>query len=237
MTLTLPTAADLQTFLGASTIDTPRAMMMLTLAYDLCSTIVSPLPDTAQGVVLTVASRSFVNPEGITAETVGPYSVQRPSPGLYLTKSDKATLRRLGGGATAFSIDTIPAGTSAVQTITVNGLPTGGTFTLNFAGQITTPLAYNATASAVQAALEALPSFGTGNVAVTGPGPFTVTWQNALVTTPIGTLVAVSSLTGGTNPSVTVVSTVDGVYAPGQALPYWDKGYSSSTGGTILGYP
>jgi hypothetical protein len=45
---------------------------------------------------------------------------------------------------------------------------TGGTYTLTFAGQTTTALAYNANAAAVQAALEALSSVTTGKVTVTG---------------------------------------------------------------------
>ena len=45
--------------------------------------------------------------------------------------------------------------TDETQTVRVNNA-TGGTFTLTFDGQTTAPIAYNATAAAVQAALEAL---------------------------------------------------------------------------------
>src|SRR3954465_8763162 len=48
------------------------------------------------------------------------------------------------------------AGTNEVQTITVTGTPTGGTFTLTYSTQTTAAIAYNATAAAVQTALEAL---------------------------------------------------------------------------------
>lgn len=236
-TLTMPTATDLQTFLGASTIDSTRAAMMISLAYDLCQTIVNPIPDTAQGIVLTVASRSFVNPEGITTETVGPYSVQRPSPGLYLTKSDKAALKRLSGRRGAFSVDTMPTGVNAVQLVAVVGSPTGGTFTLSFFGYTTGPIAFNATGATVLAALNTITSFGSGNVTVNGDGPYTVTFVNNLATTPIDLMTATSSLTGGTNAAVTVTNVVTGVYAPGQNLPYWDRGYTTSTGAAILGYP
>jgi hypothetical protein len=47
-----------------------------------------------------------------------------------------------------------------VQRITITGTPTGGTFTLTFQGNTTAPIAYNASAATVVAALEALP----GNV-------------------------------------------------------------------------
>ena len=46
----------------------------------------------------------------------------------------------------------------------------GGTFTLTFQGQTTAPLAYNATAAQVQAALEALADVGAGDVVASG-GP------------------------------------------------------------------
>lgn len=48
------------------------------------------------------------------------------------------------------------------------GYPSGGTFTLTFGANTTSALAYNASPAAVQAALEALPSIGSGNVSVTG---------------------------------------------------------------------
>jgi hypothetical protein len=70
----------------------------------------------------------------------------------------------------------------------------------------TAPIAYNANAATVQAALVALPNVGTGNVTVTGAGPYTVTYtgylQNAAVVHTLGT----NSLTGGTTPSVTFVN-------------------------------
>ena len=95
-----------------------------------------------------------------------------------------------------------------VQVVTVNGVPTGGTFTLTVGGATTAPIAYNASAATVQAALRALGtgfSFG-GSVAqsatVTGTGPYTVTFG---ITGAAGPITADgSALTGGTSPSVTV---------------------------------
>lgn len=50
-----------------------------------------------------------------------------------------------------------------------------GTFRLGYAGQLTSTIAYNATAATVRTALEALSTIGTGNVTVTGdPGRWTV---------------------------------------------------------------
>src|SRR6478672_11337651 len=67
---------------------------------------------------------------------------------------------------------------SEVQTISSNG-SSAGTYTLTFRGQTASGIAYNAAASAVQTALQALSSIGAGNVTVAG-GPSNTT---ALVVT------------------------------------------------------
>ncbi|WP_148310481.1 hypothetical protein [Nocardia otitidiscaviarum] len=90
------------------------------------------------------------------------------------------------------------------QTVTIGGAPTGGDFTLSYAGELTGALAFDIAAPALQAALEALPSIGAGNVAVTGtnPGPFTVDFSGgALAGQPVELLVANAS---GLTPSGTV---------------------------------
>lgn len=102
---------------------------------------------------------------------------------------------------------------SEEQTVTVNGSPTGGTFTLTYAGQTTSGIAYNATAATVQSALQGLSTIGSGNATVAGSagGPYTVTFAGTLANLPTSTLVADgSSLTGGTSPSVTVAVTQAG---------------------------
>lgn len=106
-------------------------------------------------------------------------------------------------------------GTSEVQTVTITGTPTGGTFTLTYAGQTTAPIAYNANAAAVQAALEALSNIGAGNVVGAGgalPGtPVTITFAGALANQVIATMTADgSALTGGTSPAVSVAKTTPG---------------------------
>lgn len=105
-------------------------------------------------------------------------------------------------------------GVSEVQTVTITGTPTGGTFTLTWNGQTTAAIAYNATAAAVQTALEALSNIGVGDVAVTGgPGPgtaYTVTFRGALSDQDVAALTATASLTGGTTPGVTIATTTAG---------------------------
>lgn len=99
-----------------------------------------------------------------------------------------------------------------VQSITINGTPTGGTFTLSYKGQTTSALAYNATAAAVTAALEALSTIGTGNVVVTGStgGPYTATFQGTLTDKDVDELTANTAFTGGSNPYVAVATTTTG---------------------------
>jgi hypothetical protein len=116
------------------------------------------------------------------------------------------------------------AGTNAVQTITVTGTPTGGTFTLNFDGATTTTILYNSTAAQLQAILDALPTIGTGNTLVAGgalPGtPLTVTFRNTLggAPQPLMTLIT-NSLTGGSTPTVTPTTTTPGVAGVAALLP------------------
>ncbi|MCA6090950.1 hypothetical protein LE181_02015 [Streptomyces sp. SCA3-4] len=67
----------------------------------------SPLPEGAGAVVLSVAARAYANPQGIVSETVGPYSVQRPQSqaGLYMTRDERRSLKLMAGRGGAFSIN------------------------------------------------------------------------------------------------------------------------------------
>lgn len=101
-----------------------------------------------------------------------------------------------------------------VQTVAITGSPTGGTFTLTFAGQTTAALAYNATAADVEAALEALSTIGAGNVVAAG-GPLpgssvNVTFRGDLAATDVALMTATGSLTGGTSPAVAITEATVG---------------------------
>lgn len=106
------------------------------------------------------------------------------------------------------------AATAEVQTVTITGTPTGGTFTLTYNGQTTAPITYNAVAADVQSALEALSNVDPGDVTVgggPGPGtPYTVTFDadlgNVTQLTASG-----AALTGGVSPAVGVATTTPGV--------------------------
>lgn len=83
-----------------------------------------------------------------------------------LSSGSISTLYNSGAGTTT----PFAAGTNEVQRITVNGSPSQGSFTLTYAGQTSGDIAYNASASTVDTALEALSNIGAGDVTCTG-GP------------------------------------------------------------------
>lgn len=137
-------------------------------------------------------------------------AVERDSTGLLRTKTGSRVIVDAGytGGGP------LTAGTAEAQTVTITGTPTGGSFTLTHQGNTTAPIAYNATAAAVKAALAALPHLSTDDLTVTGgPGPGTpwvVTFAADLGNVPQMTDDD-SGLTGGTAPAVTVTTTTPGV--------------------------
>jgi hypothetical protein len=106
-----------------------------------------------------------------------------------------------------------------VQTVTITGYPTGGTFQLylplgNTAAYQSAAIAYNAHRSVVQAALELVSGIGKGNVTVDGgplPNePITITFRGALANTDLPQLQAISALTGGSLPNISVLTTREG---------------------------
>lgn len=102
------TAEELGLYLGYAEIDGTRADFLLDQAKTLALSIVSPLPDTAKPIILAAAGRAYANPQSVTQETVGPYSVQRPAAGLYFTRAEQAILKRLAGRGGAFTINPTP---------------------------------------------------------------------------------------------------------------------------------
>jgi hypothetical protein len=116
-----------------------------------------------------------------------------------------ANLATVGGTTPAFvTVLTTTdggVGVNEVKTISLTSTANAGTFTLTFAGQTTTPLAFNSTAAQVQTALTALSSIGTGNLTATGgslPGTLvTVTFVGTLAATNVGNLTAITNLTSG----------------------------------------
>ncbi len=119
-------------------------------------------------------------------------------------------------------------GTNEVQSLSTTGTPTGGTFTLTFSGQTTAAIAFNATAAAVQAALEALTNVAPGDIAAAGgplPAAVTLTFAGAYARTNVATITATSSLTGGTTPTTVITTTTPGVAGVGIELAALPSGY------------
>lgn len=116
------------------------------------------------------------------------------------------------------------------QLVTLLGA-VGGTFTLSYQGQVTTGIAYNAAATAVQSALVALSTIGAGNVAVTGNagGPYTVTFQGAMSNSFVDKLVVDYSALTGVAPTITVATQTPGAPALNAAQTLTITG----TGGTF----
>ncbi len=108
---------------------------------------------------------------------------------------------------------TLGSGANEVQDIEIDDDVSGGTFTLTFGAQTTSALAYNASASVVQAALQALSTIGLGNVLVTQVTPvWRATFAGTLSSSNVGMISGNgSSLTGGDATTVAVAETVAGV--------------------------
>src|SRR5579863_10454424 len=68
----------------------------------------------------------------------------------------------------------IQAECDEIQTVSITGAPTGGSFTLTSGGQTTAAIAYNASAATVQSDLNALSSIGASGVTCSG-GPLPAT--------------------------------------------------------------
>jgi hypothetical protein len=143
----------------------------------------------------------------------------------YLDKAywgDGTNAMRQWDGVTLTLLPT--ADTDDVQTVTITGTPTGGTFTLTLDGQTTSALAYNASAGNVQSALEALTNIGTGNVLCSGgalPGTGVVcTFRAGMSFRPVDLITHTDSLTGGSSPAVHVTHTTQGAAAvpPGRLV-------------------
>jgi hypothetical protein len=137
------------------------------------------------------------------------------------------------------------AGTSEVQTLTIGGSPTGGTFKLAFDGFTTAPITWignddAALIAAVDAALEALPNIGTGGVTcadgtlTNGVGTITITFagNQAALVVPLIT-VANNSLVDATPATIAVVETTPGAGPSTNEVQTLTIAAGPPTGGTF----
>jgi hypothetical protein len=104
----LVSAQDLATYLGQD-VDTARANMLLADAEALSLLIVNPIPAAGTAIIKSAAARAYLNPSGVTAETVGPVSYNRLPGGVWLSKDERRALMAMAGRGGAFTVDPTPA--------------------------------------------------------------------------------------------------------------------------------
>lgn len=143
---------------------------------------------------------------GLGDEFGGPVTRQRIGNAVLIDAGEKA-------GSTQRIVPVYDPDNSA-YTIATSGTPTGGDFTLvvDVDGVVeeTAPIAYNAAAATVDAALEALANVPAGAVTSAGgalPTAVTVTFAGALAGLDVTVTVGDNGLTGGTNSNVTATET------------------------------
>lgn len=114
-------------------------------------------------------------------------------------------------------------GTNEVQTLTIGGTPTGGTFKLAFDGHTSGPITWSATnvtlLANIQAALNALPNVGTNGIVaaegslIAGIGTITLTFGGNLINLVVPTMTVANNSLTGTAPTLAVAETTPGVTA------------------------
>lgn len=132
---------------------------------------------------------------------------------------------REGAYGSYFTAGAPVAGTSEVQTLTIGGTPTGGTFKLSCEGQITAAITWSATNATLLAnintALQALGNVGSGNIVATagtltaGIGTVLLTFSAALSRRVVSLVAVNTNALTGTAPTLANVQTTPGVNASG----------------------
>ena len=154
---------------------------------------------------------------------------------LWLVTGDDSAAGSGDAGNWGQSID---QRTDETQTIRVSASTTGGTFTLTFNGQTTAPIAFNANAAAIAAALAALSNIGgAANVQVTGTGTVntanqTALWKGTFEEQDVPTLTADGTGLTGTTPTVTIAVTRQGGLF---RAPFTDSGRSAMNTNDLRG--
>lgn len=140
-----------------------------------------------------------------------------------IAEFDEITAADNGDGSFTLTADTagipfvvttkIGTGTNEKQVVTLGNSPSGGTFTLTYDGQTTGNIAYDASASTVDTALEALSNIGAGDVTVTGSagGPWTVEFTGSLAATDVALMTGdATNLTGTNEQQIVTLHTATG---------------------------
>lgn len=115
------------------------------------------------------------------------------------------------------------AGTSEVQTLTIGGTPTGGTFKIAYDGQISGAITWSATTNTllanINAALDAMANIGTGGCVATdstlssGVGNVLLTFAANLAKLAVNTMTINTNALTGSAPTLAIAETTPGVTA------------------------
>lgn len=147
------------------------------------------------------------------------------------------------------SVGAPSAGTNEVQTLTIGGTPTSGTFKIAFDGAISSAITWSATNGTlltnINAALDAMPTVGTGGLVAAagsltaGIGTITLTAGGNLARKAIATATIADNSLAGTAPTLAIAETTPGVDATGRgaaigALLTRDNGVVYVNTGTAL---
>jgi hypothetical protein len=99
-------------------------------------------------------------------------------------------------------------GSNETQTVSLNEVTDGGTFTLTYVTKTTAAIDWNATAAQVEEALEGLSNIAAGDVSVTGtPGAWTVEFTGALAKTDVAELTGTDVDLTGAGHGITIATT------------------------------
>jgi hypothetical protein len=132
------------------------------------------------------------------------------------------------------------AGTSEIQTLTIGGTPTGGTFALAFEGITTGAITWSATNATLLANMNAAfdAAYGTGNIVAAagtltaGIGTVTLTFGGTRAVQAVALMTVASNALTGSAPTLAIAETTPGVTATAKGAP---KGalLIDSTNGTL----
>ncbi len=144
--------------------------------------VFGPAQSYGDATAAPTAAKAITDTSAEIGGTISDNNVLPTSWRLELSSDGGSSWSTVESGQTASRGVTATSTGLSIGTLTVKAA--GGTFTLAFQGKTTPPLAHNASAASVEAALEALSTIGAGNVDVKGgPGgsaPYDVTFTGAL---------------------------------------------------------
>lgn len=132
----------------------------------------------------------------------------------------KLYVPRVNGSGTLqrfYELTTQNAEVTEIQTLTMTGTPTGGTYTVTFDSKATAAIAYDADGPTLQAALRLIPGLEQVTVSTAGSSPdYTHTVTMTAAPAAVGTdsppqfTANSASLTGGSSPTMTPATTTPG---------------------------